>query len=73
MASKVTRKRKNSVASECEPSLGTQDSIFMEFDALDLTSQLDYSDSETPSMLFKKPRISLRIKEIPTRTIATAK
>ena len=71
MASKVTRKRKNSAASECGPSLGTQDSIFMEFDSLDLNSQLD--DSETQSMLFKKPRISLRRKEIPTGTIASEK
>ena len=61
MASKVTRKRKNSAASECGPSLGTQDSIFMEFDSLDMTSQLDDSASETPSE-FKKPRRSLRKK-----------
>ena len=40
---------------------------------MDLTSQLDDSDSETPSMLFKKPRISLRRKEIPTGTIASEK
>ena len=70
MALNETRKRKKSAASESGPSLVSEDLMLGRFDALDMSSQLDDSTSET---LFKKPRRNFRKKDVPTGTIASEK
>ena len=68
MASDESRKRKRSAASESGPSLVSED-LMLRIDALDMSSQHD-ATSET---LFKKPRRSIRKKDVPTGTIASEK
>ena len=69
MASKETRKRKMSDASQSMATSGSQDSVSMDLGTLNVNSQ----PADSAPEIFKKPRTSIRSKEIPSETMASKK